>query len=259
MANKLRELWRNGGAAVNGWLAIPNGFSAEVMAQAGWDSLTVDLQHGVQDYMSMVACFQAIQPHGVLPMARVPSCEPGIIGKVLDAGAYGVICPMLNTAEEVRTFVSYCKYPPQGTRSNGPVRAGIYGANTGYQKTANEEVLCIPMIETAEAVANCEAIMDVPGVDAIYIGPTDLSFSLGWPPVLDSEESRILEIFERLLNAAGKRGIPLCMHCGGGGGYAVRMLDMGFKLVTVGADNMFIRLGAQAALATVRGRPAVNR
>jgi 4-hydroxy-2-oxoheptanedioate aldolase len=258
MANKLKEIWRNGGAAMNGWLSIPNGFSAEVMAQTGWDSLTVDLQHGVQDYMSMVTCFQAIQPHGALPMARVPSCEPGIIGKALDAGAYGVICPMLNTPEEVRTFVSYCKYPPQGTRSNGPVRAGIYGASTGYQKTANEETLCIPMIETKQALDGCEAIMDVPGIDAIYVGPTDLSFSLGWPPVLDSEEPRILEIFERLLSAAGKRNIPLCVHCGSAT-YAVRMLDMGFKLVTVGADNMFIRLGAQAALATVRGHSAANR
>src|SRR5277367_5845442 len=123
--NKLLERWKAGKAAVNGWLAIPSGFSAEVMAQCGWDSVTVDLQHGVQDYMSMVHCFQAMAAHPVVPLARVPSLEPGIVGKVLDAGAYGVICPMVNTAEQARAFVSYCRYPPVGVRSNGPVRAGI--------------------------------------------------------------------------------------------------------------------------------------
>ena len=122
MPNKLKQLWQQDRAAVNGWLAIPSGFSAEVMAQAGWDSVTVDLQHGVQDYMSMVACFQAMQAHPVLPMARVPSNEPGIVGKVLDAGAYGVICPLVNTAAEAQAFVAACRYPPAGRRSNGPIR-----------------------------------------------------------------------------------------------------------------------------------------
>ena len=109
--NKIKQIWQGGGAAVNGWLAIPDGFAAETMAQAGWDSVTVDLQHGVQDYMSMVRCFQAMQVHPVVPMVRVPWNEPGIIGKVLDAGAYGVICPMINTVAEAKALVSYCNYP----------------------------------------------------------------------------------------------------------------------------------------------------
>jgi 4-hydroxy-2-oxoheptanedioate aldolase len=199
MANKLKQIWQAGGATVNGWLAIPNGYSAEVMAQAGWDSITVDLQHGIQDYMSMVGCFQAMQPHPTVPLVRVPWNEPGIVGKVLDAGAGGVICPMVNTEEQARAFISYCKYPPAGSRSNGPVRAGIYGASTGYQKTANEEILCIPMIETKEAVDNMKAILDVPGVDAVYIGPSDLGFSYGLLPILDREEPQILAIYEQLL------------------------------------------------------------
>src|ERR1700761_5435427 len=127
MPNKVKQAWAEGKATINGWLAIPTGFSAEIMAQAGWDSMTVDLQHGVQDYLSMVHCFQAIQPHGVVPMVRVPANEPGIIGKVLDAGAYGVICPMPNSVEDVKAFISYCRYPPIGQRSNGPIRAMIYG------------------------------------------------------------------------------------------------------------------------------------
>ena len=166
MANKVKEIWAADKAVVNGWLAIPSGFSAEVMAQAGWDSVTVDLQHGVQDYLSMVQCFQAMQGLPVVPMVRVPWNEPGIIGKVLDGGAYGVICPMINTREEAERFVAACKYPPMGARSNGPIRAGIYGvyeAGSGYQATANDDTLCIPMIETQQAVDNLDEILDVPG------------------------------------------------------------------------------------------------
>src|ERR1700709_2428411 len=139
MSNKLKARIAAGKANVNGWLAIPSGFSAEVMAQCGWDSVTVDMQHGVQDYQSMVQCFQAMQAHPVTPMVRVPWNEPGIIGKALDGGAYGVICPMINTRKEAEAFVQYCKYPPLGTRSNGPIRAGMYGEATSYQSTANDE------------------------------------------------------------------------------------------------------------------------
>ena len=146
--NGLRQRWKEGKAAVNGWLAIPSAFAAEVMAQCGWDSITVDLQHGVQDYLSMVACFQAMHAHPVTRLVRVPWNEPGIIGKVLDGGAYGVICPMVNTKEQCEALVSACRYPPKGTRSNGPIRAGAYGSPGEYQKTANDEILVIPMIET---------------------------------------------------------------------------------------------------------------
>src|SRR4051794_19420028 len=153
MANRVKEAWQAGKAVVNGWLAIPNAFSAEMYTKAGWDSVTVDMQHGVQDYLSCVACFQGIGlTPGVLPMVRVPWNEPGIIGKVLDAGAYGVICPMINTEAEARALVQYAKYPPKGTRSNGPIRAGVYGEAGGYQKSANDEILVIPMIETQTAL-----------------------------------------------------------------------------------------------------------
>ncbi|WP_158747581.1 HpcH/HpaI aldolase/citrate lyase family protein [Acidisphaera sp. L21] len=249
--NKIKQLWAAGKPAVNGWLAIPNGFSAEVMAQAGWDSVTVDLQHGVQDYLSMVTCFQAMQAHPVLPMVRVPWNEPGIIGKVLDGGAYGVICPMVNTVAEAKAFVSYCKYPPMGARSNGPIRAGIYGVSTGYQKTANDEVLCLPMIETAEAVANLEAILDVPGIDAVYIGPSDLGFSMGLIPILDREEPEILKIYDKVLKETAKRGLSAGVHCGSAA-YAKKAIGMGFKLVTINNDSGLMLGAARAALSEVR-------
>ena len=251
MPNRLKQLWEGGKPAINGWLAIPSGFSAEVMAQAGWDSVTVDMQHGVQDYQTMVACFQAMQSHPVLPMVRVPWNEPGIVGKVLDAGAYGVICPMINTKAEAEAFVSYCRYPPAGKRSNGPIRAGIYGVGTTYQSTANEEVLCLPMIETQEAVDNLDAILDVPGIDAVYIGPSDLGFSMGLIPVLDREEPVIMDIYQKILDATKKRGLRACVHCLSPA-YAKRMIAMGFNLVTLGNDSGLLLGAARAAVKATR-------
>ncbi len=177
--NKLKARLKSGKACMNGWLAIPSGFSAEVMAQCGFDSVTVDMQHGVQDYLSMVQCFQAMDKYPITPLVRIPWNEPGIIGKVLDGGAWGVICPMVNTAAEARALVSACLYPPTGKRSSGPVRAAAYGEASPYQTFANDEVLVIPMIETQEALDNLDAILDVPGISGIYVGPSDLGFSLG--------------------------------------------------------------------------------
>ena len=252
MANKLKQIWAQDKAVINGWLAIPSGFSAEVMAQAGWDSVTVDMQHGVQDYMSMVHCFQAMQSHPVLPMVRVPWNEPGIIGKALDGGAYGVICPMVNTKAEAEAFVSYCLYPPKGKRSNGPIRAGIYGESTGYQSTANDEVLCIPMIETQEAIDNLDAILDVPGINAVYVGPSDLGFSMGMIPILDREEPKILAIYEKLVAATKRRGIAAGIHCGSAK-YAARAIGMGFRLTTIANDSGILLNAAKAAVKEVRG------
>jgi 4-hydroxy-2-oxoheptanedioate aldolase len=249
--NKLKQMWQDGRASVNGWLAIPSGFSAEVMAQAGWDSVTVDLQHGLQDYQTMVACFQAMQSHPVLPMVRVPWNEPGIVGKVLDAGAYGVICPMVNTRAEAEAFVAACKYPPLGKRSNGPIRAGIYGVSTGYQTTANDEVLCIPMIETEEAIENLDAILDVPGINAVYVGPSDLGFSMGLIPILDREEPRILAAYEKIVTATKRRGITAGIHCGSVA-YAGRAVGMGFRLVTVNNDSGLLLGAARSAVSGVR-------
>ncbi len=251
MPNKLKQLWQAGTPTINGWLAVPSGFSAEVMAKAGWDSVTVDMQHGVQDYQSMVQCFQGMQGSPVLPMVRVPWNEPGIVGKVLDAGAYGVICPMINTKAEAEAFVSYVRYPPHGKRSNGPIRAGIYGQGTSYQATANEEILCMPMIETEQAVTDLEQILEVPGIDAVYIGPSDLSFSMGGTPTLDQENDKQMGMYRRILELTKARGIHAAIHCGTTD-YARRMHKMGFNMITVGSDATFIATGSRAAVAAMR-------
>ena len=251
MANKVKEIWSSGKVVVNAWLAIPSGFSAEVMAQCGFDSVTVDMQHGVQDYMSMVQCFQAMQAHPVTPMVRVPWNEPGIIGKVLDGGAYGIICPMINTKDEAERFVQYAKYPPRGTRSNGPIRAMMYGSAGTYQTTANDETLCIPMIETKTAVENLESILDVKGVAGIYIGPSDLGFSYGLHPTLDRTEPQILEIYDRIVKACEKRGIYPGIHCSGHAG-ATLAIQRGFKLVTIMNDSGLLAMSAKSHIAETR-------
>jgi len=251
MANKVKEIWAADKAVVNGWLAIPSGFSAEVMAQCGFNAVTVDMQHGVQDYQSMVQCFQAMQAHPVTPMVRVPWNEPGIIGKALDGGAMGVICPMINSRAEAEAFISYCKYPPMGARSNGPIRAAMYGEATGYQVTANDQTLCIPMIETKQAIENIESILDVKGIAGIYVGPSDLGFSYGMKPILDREEPEILAIYEKLIAETSKRGIKAGIHCGTAA-YAARAIGMGFRLVTIANDSGLMQMAAKAAVAQVR-------
>jgi len=185
-------------------------------------------------------------------MVRVPWNEPGIIGKVLDAGAMGVICPMVNTAAEARALVQYSKYPPAGTRSNGPIRAGAYGSSGNYQKTANDEILVIPMIETKTAIENIREILDVPGIDGIYIGPSDLSFSYGKEPKLDVEDPEILAIYDMLLAETGKRGIAAGLH-NGSPAYANRMIQKGFKLVTIANEVGLMCQAATAAVKAARG------
>jgi 4-hydroxy-2-oxoheptanedioate aldolase len=251
MANKIKRLLASGKAVMNGWLVIPSGFSAEVMAQCGFDAITVDLQHGVQDYHSMMQCFQAMQAHPVTPLARVTWNEPGNLGKVLDSGAMGLICPMINTRKDAEAFVSASKYPPLGTRSNGPVRAGMYGPASGYQSTANEETLCIPIIETRTAIENLDEILDVEGIAGVYVGPSDLCFSYGLPPELDVELPEILKIYDELIRKCSKRNIFAGIHTGSAS-YAVRAIGMGFRMTSVMNDGRMMAAYATAVVAQVR-------
>ncbi|MBX3454181.1 aldolase/citrate lyase family protein [Ferrovibrio sp.] len=253
MRNTLKMRLQARSACVNGWLSIPAAYSAEVMARCAWHSITVDLQHGVQDYASMVHCFQAMSAFPVTPLVRVPSNEPGIIGKALDAGAWGVICPLVNTAEEAKALANACLYPPVGRRSNGPNRASSYGGDKLYQDIANDEVLVLPMIETAEAVSNLEAILDVPGVSGVYVGPSDLGFAMGLRPIFDREEPMILDIYATVTKEASRRGKFAGIHTINPL-YANRMIDMGFNFVTVGSDASLMMKAAKEALAALHLR-----
>ena len=248
--NRLRTLWQNDQAAVNGWLAIPNSFSAEVMAHQGWDTLTIDLQHGVIDYAALVPMLQAISTTPTVPIVRVPWLEPGIIMKSLDAGAYGLICPMVNTREDAQKFVAWSSYAPRGTRSFGPIRALLYGG-ADYPAHANDTIVRFAMIETAQALDNLDAIMSVEGLDAIYIGPSDLSLALGCRPVFDDVDPPVAQAIDHILERATAHGIKAGVHNGIAEG-ALARIAKGFRFVTIGSDARLMAAGSQQVLAKMR-------
>lgn len=252
--NRLREIWAGGGAVVNGWLAIPNSFSAETMAHQGWDSLTIDLQHGVVDYQAMIPMLQAISTTDTVPVVRVPWLEPGILMKTLDAGAYGVICPMVNTREDAQKLVAYTHYAPRGTRSFGPVRALLYGG-ADYPQHANDTIVTFAMIETAQALDNLDDILSVPGLDAIYIGPSDLSLALGCKPTFDDLDPKAADAVAHILSRAKAHGLVAGIH-NGSPEAALKRIAMGFQFVTVSSDARLMAAGAQQVVATMRARHA---
>jgi 4-hydroxy-2-oxoheptanedioate aldolase len=252
--NRLRTLWKSGGAAVNGWLAIPNSFSAETMAHQGWDSLTIDLQHGVVDYQAMLPMLQAISTTNTVPVVRVPWLEPGILMKTLDAGAYGVICPMVNTREDAQRLVAYTHYAPRGTRSFGPVRALLYGG-ADYPQHANDTIVTFAMIETAQALDNLDDILSVEGLDAVYIGPSDLSLALGCRPVFDDVDPPVEQAIDHILERAKAHGLVAGIH-NGRPDVALARIAKGFQFVTVSSDARLMAAGAQQMLAAMRAAPA---
>ena len=251
--NKLKELFKAGKPIINSWLAVPSSFSAEVMANQGWDSLTIDMQHGLIDYPNAVTMLQSISSTETTPMARVNWNEPGQIMKILDAGCYGVICPMVSNRKEAEKFIQACLYPPKGYRSFGPIRASIYGGSD-YAKYADQEILKLAMIETKEALEKLEEILDTPNLDGIYIGPADLSLAVGEEPGFDKpENTKAYKEILRILEGAKKRNFLAGLH-NGSAEYAQKMINKGFNLVTVGSDSRYIASGAKSDLAKLKGK-----
>ena len=173
LQNMLKKIWASGQPVLNGWCSIGNPFTAEIMAAQGYDSITIDIQHGALDYSSALPMFQAMRGSSIVPMARVPWLDPAYIMKTLDAGAMGIICPMINSRDQAEEFVSYMRYPPLGQRSFGPTRAAV--SMVGYGVKMNDEVLAFAMIETKDGIENLEEIASIPGLDGIYVGPADLT------------------------------------------------------------------------------------
>ena len=249
--NRTLRTWRDGGQTVGAWLSIPSSFSAETMAHAGFDWLCIDMQHGLIDYTDVVHMLTAISTTETVPLVRVPWNDPPTIMKVLDAGAYGVVVPLVNNAEEARRAVFACRYPPDGGRSSGPARATMY-AGAGYQAGANSEIACIVMIETAEALDNLDEILSVPGVDAAYIGPSDLAYAIGLTPTGDNDDPKHVETVDRIFEACRRNGVAPGIHTGSVE-YTRRYLEQGFQMITLGADRGFMAQRAGADLAAARG------
>ena len=209
--NAVKRLWQEDKPALGGWLSIANTFSAEVMAAQNLDWLCLDMQHGVIGYDTAVPMLQTISATGVTPIVRVPWCDPAMIMKMLDAGAYGIIVPLVNDRAQAEAAAAACRYPPRGIRSHGPTRAAYY-AGFDYLAHANEEVLCIPQIETVEAMENLDDILSVPGIDAAYIGPMDLTISMGITPEQDGEAQEYVQARKRVVENCHKHGVVPGVH-----------------------------------------------
>jgi 4-hydroxy-2-oxoheptanedioate aldolase len=248
--NNLRHLWGEGKTAVNAWLTIPSPWTAEVLAHTGFDAVTIDLQHGLSDYMTSLSMLQAISTSGAVPLVRVPWNDPAIIMRLLDAGAYGVICPMINNRKEAETFVGACRYPPEGYRSYGPTRAVVY-AGEDYVSQANGEILTFAMIETAEALRNLDEIAGTRGLDGLYIGPFDLSMSLGHPVLADFENPELLRALDAVADIASKHHLVAGIHAGRPEN-ATRFSGRGFRLITPVNDMALLREGARDILGRMR-------
>lgn len=209
----LHQHFATGDKAVNGWCALPSPVTAEIMGRQGFDLITVDLQHGLIDYQMALTMLQVLQGLPAPVLVRVPWNEPGIIAKCLDAGFAGLICPMINTADDAKRLAQAARYAPLGSRSFGPTRANmVHGA--GYVKTANTAVLVFAMIETREALTNLDAILAVDGIDGVYVGPSDLGLSLGYEPTLDPTAPEVLDAIAAIAARTKAAGRIAGVHTG---------------------------------------------
>jgi 4-hydroxy-2-oxoheptanedioate aldolase len=248
--NRVRALWAAGKPVLNGWLMVPSGFSAEVMAHSGFDSVTVDMQHGMIGFEAALGMITAISTTSVTPLVRVPWLDPGAIMKVLDAGAYGVICPMINTAEQAQALVAATRYAPQGSRSWGPVRGALYGGGD-YQHMADETILNFAMIETAEGVENVDEICSVPGLDAVYVGPADLNLSLTGSVQTDTLDGLVGEATRHIAERAKAHGVVPCAHTSSTA-FALKIIELGYRFVTCANDFKILSSGGAQAVAEMR-------
>jgi len=254
-ANALKKKIADGRRCIGGWAAIPSAFATEIYAAQGWDYVTLDMQHGSLDLNDVVPMLQAINAGSdATPMVRVPWNDPAYIMRVLDAGAYGIICPMINTRAEAEALVRAGRYPPLGERSFGPFRAAQYGGGD-YWQHANQEVLLLAMIETRQAVSNLPEILSVKGLNGVYIGPSDLSLSMDKPPTLDPSDETVLKAMGIILKETRERGLIAGVHTDSAKTAAKRFAE-GFHYCTLLNDVRLLAMAAANLVREARGEGA---
>jgi 4-hydroxy-2-oxoheptanedioate aldolase len=239
---------RSNTVALGGWISNPSTINAEIMGAAGFDYVVIDTQHGAIDYSTMLPMLQVLSIGASTPIVRVQSCDSGHIGKALDAGARAVIVPMVNDRATCEAAMSYAKYAPEGTRSYGPTRVVLIEGNDYFQH-ASDQISLIPMIETVEAMRNIDDILSVPGVEAIYVGPNDLSISLGLPP--DNTDPRLDEAMMEIVAGCKRHGVAPGVHASSA--LCEKRVSQGFRMVTVSADIAALRKQVNDDLAVARG------
>jgi 4-hydroxy-2-oxoheptanedioate aldolase len=248
----LRASWSEGRETVGTWCSLPSPGAVETVAQAGFDWVVIDWQHGQFGGESLGIMIQVASLAGALPLVRVPLNEPWLIQKALDLGAHGVVVPLVNNRAEAERAAAACRYPPAGVRSFGPIRAA---RAIGWEpERANAEVVCIVQIETAESLDNVEEIAAAPGVDALFVGPADLAISLG----LELGAAQLEQRLGPVMAAAARQGLPVGRHCDDAAG-ARAAFGSGFLFVAVGGDSEFLGSAAAAAAADARTEEAGPR
>jgi 4-hydroxy-2-oxoheptanedioate aldolase len=248
-AGPLRAKWEAGEPTFGLWTGIPSSLTAEMAGAAGYDYVCVDLQHGMSDEWTMVSMFQGAAAAGATALARLAWNEPWLIMRALDLGASGVIVPLVGSGAEAARAVRACRYPPEGTRSYGPVRAQMVVGSSDPAELARA-TLCFVMIETREGLERLDEIASTPGLDGIYIGPSDLSLALGLtlPP---AGAQTLEDAIARVRDAARANGLIAGMHCANGRGARARAAE-GFQLITVGVDSSLFKSAISRELADAR-------
>jgi 4-hydroxy-2-oxoheptanedioate aldolase len=235
---------------MGGWCSIPSSFSAELMGDLGFDWICIDTQHGIIGYEQMVGMLQGLSITGTPAIVRVSENSSGEIMKALDAGATGVIVPMVNSPDEAKAAVGACRYPTAGYRSWGPTRAALHVPDFN-PAAANRAVICTVMIETVEAVKGLEEILDVPGIDAVFIGPNDLAVSNGLEPDFTARNPAHRQQIETILESCKRHQIVAGIFCGNAA-MGIQWRDAGFQMLALQTDAMLMRTGAQELLAQIR-------
>ena len=244
-ARPVREAWAAGRAARNAWLTVPDAHLAEIVAARGIaEAVTLDLQHGLFDHGTAVHAIRAVAAHGAAPLVRLPGVDAALVGYVLDAGAAGVIAPMIESVAEAEDLVAACRYPPKGRRSHGPTRAALRPGADAF--AAAEQAVVFAMIETREGLERCEDLAAIDGLDGLFVGPGDLGLSLGLGAGQDREEPEMRDAFARILSACRRAGKRAAIHSGSTR-YGARMACSGFELVTVWVDVVAISATLAAA------------
>jgi 4-hydroxy-2-oxoheptanedioate aldolase len=250
MRRSLKDILRQHRYVLNSYIVMPDPVAAEFYARQGWDAVTLDMQHGLIGYESALAILQALSGIDVVPLARVPWLDPAAIMKALDAGILGITCPMINTRDEAERLVRYCKYPPRGERSHGPLRAALLDGD-GYRQSANAAVNVFAMIETEQGVANAEEILAVDGLDGVYLGLGDLAISLGLPPRADNYDAPVERAVERMLELCARRGLIAGVQAQTPES-AWRMIERGFGFITLSSDVKALTTQARAWVSGLR-------
>ncbi|MFV2091931.1 MAG: HpcH/HpaI aldolase/citrate lyase family protein, partial [Hyphomicrobiales bacterium] len=245
--NPIRDLAGTDRHAYLCWLSIPSGFVAEALAADAWAGALIDCQHGLIGYQDMVAMITAIAGQGKPALVRVPVGATGEIGRALDAGAAGLVCPMIESAADAAAFVREAKYPPIGRRSWGPARPRtLLPGNAYVPETANKYVLAAAMIETATALEAVDEIASVPGLDALFVGPNDLSLSLT-DGQIDLGAEKLQSALRRVVASARHHRLIAGIYAGNEE-LAVGYREMGFQMIPVGSDMAFMKAASARTL-----------